>query len=1049
MSTVYKSGIPSQSGLIVRDTLLERVSSVLDYPLTMLSAPSGCGKTALAIQVAERAPSDVLWLTVSHHEQELSVFLGTLLKQLDKHVSGILSLQSLIRQSPENLVIEMSAYLRDYLIQPLLIVIDDWHLLSTPDSDRWLNLCVNEFPDNCHLMILSQHVPQLDKMIELIAHRKLLRVPQQDLYFTRAELYMLATQRQTGELDVDYIESIWETLSGWPVGTVLALQPDTYWQDTHTPDKQTDSMSEALFQSIASQMMDQELPDMQTFLKWTSTGDYFNQELCESVFALSDSPAMLSELVRRNLFVSQRAGGFHYHRLFHNFLQANFQLTQPDDFRSAHRRLAGWYESNNQSNQALEHYFIAGDYPSAIQLIEQVVYAYFAQGRIGTILRISEELDGYQDQTPNLNAVRAMIYLGHQRDLDLSLHYAQLALDYFQAYDLPDQYDVLATIGRIYQMQGKLDESAEVFEKVLLHDNLPPAQRGLILNQLGMTHFYRGQMQDAIEHHKQSLVYIEQTSSVFSLAKVYQELELVHRAIGNVEEANDCLQKQIYYWRKLNNPDQLAMALNNLGYRCYEDGHYADAEGAFKQGLETIANMQTARSRYYLLTSLGDLQRDKGDFSLARTSYQRAINLIAGREPYAHIEVLIGLSVLYRWQSKYESALTCVNDAIDSAREHKLDGQLIRAYIAQWHIRLRPWSIREIQAEMKALEADYPNLTAHPPIDYLTLQLHIAILQSSMTQLHSILQRLQQMNRRGESIQFFITELIHSPNMQSHWDKIKKPYHELDKAFQQRTQTPAQDSNIVSMVSDTHSLHVYTLGVERIRKNSDYIKLPNFNSERAREVLYYFVFSGSTQRDRLESILWDDKDDEARRDNFHQTLARIRGALGAHIIIFDPANDLYRLNPDIQLWCDALHLESLVSEARHLSHRNQHAYRLWYQATQISQGDFLPTLSRPWITHKRQYFHNLNIEAWTGLAEYHRHHQDYRSALSAYETIASFAPYHEAAYRARMECYNILGETASIIETYQTLVTRLKHELQANPSPQSVRLYQQLVSNAS
>lgn len=1047
MTTFHKSGIPVQSGLIVRDDLLKRLSSFFDHPLTLLSAPSGCGKTALATQIAEQASSDVIWVTISPYEQELHIFLQLLLRNLEPIAPGILSLQNMTQQSPDNLVVEIATYLRDTIQHETLIVIDDWHLLASGSADNWLQAFVNELPPKCHIMILSQRVPLLN-MIELIATRKLLRVAQQDLYFTRSEVYMLAKQLNAQRLEPEDIESIFETLGGWPIGTIVALQPSTEWLDTYT-DEGNASTSEMLFQSIASQMMNQELPDVQQFLKWTAVGDYFSREMCEEVFAITDSVALTSEVIQRNLFITQQAGGYHYHRLFRNFLRNNFQLTDPDGYNSAHRRLAGWYQSHNRPEQALEHYFLAESYNEAIPLAERIAYAYFVQGRTETLLKIGRQLEMYRDQTPHLNFVQAQIYLTHKGDLDTSLEFAELALNYFQAHDHLEQFEVMVLLGRIYQLRGELEQSQQIFEEILQHNSLPSAQIGLAQNQLGITYYRLGHMEQALDMLEQSLIHIKKTSSVFSLAKVYQELELVHRDMGNIAEANDCLHKQIYYWRKLNNPEQLAMALNNLGYRYYEQGQYREAEEAYQQGLETISNLQNARSRYYLLTSLADLQRDRGDFPAARMSYQRALNLIAQREPYAHIEVILNLSVLYRWQTKYEAALTCANDAMEAARKHKIQGLFVRAQIAQWHIRLRPWSVQDIVSEMEMFEEQHPRLKSHPAVDYLTLKLHIAILQSSMTQIHSLLRRLKQLNQHGESIQFFIAETLNDHDMSSFWGKVKTQYSQLHLARQKRTRIQTPNMTIVSMVSDTHSLHFYTMGIERIKKNNEYVKLGDFSAEKVREFLYYFVFNGTARRDRLENILWDDKEPSARRDNFHQTLSRIRGTLGSQIIIFNNDTELYQLNPDVQLWCDALHLDDLVSEARHLAYHDQHAFQLWYQATQITQGEFLPGLERHWITYKRQYFHDLNVEAWTGLAEFYLHHEDFRAALSSYQTIETFAPYHEAAYRAQMECYAHLGETAAIIATYQRLAKRLKRDLNASPSPQSYNLYRQLISHAS
>lgn len=1047
MSNYKKIGFPVQQGLVPRTHLLDKMSGILNFPITILSAPSGCGKTALATQLADNIKADVIWQTISPFEQDFWVFLRRMLKSLEVVTPNITSLQAILQQPVENIAYEITSYLQEYLTQDVVLVIDDWHILKNTVADQWLQLFLDTMPDKCHLFIIGRHVPNLN-MLQLIANRRLLNITQQELFFTQAEVYLLAVKINQQDMSQEKAETVWKRLQGWPVGTILALQPMPQILESQT--ETGIEPSETLFQSIAAEMLRQQLPDIQHFLKWTSTGEYFNSEICENVFNITDWEFLLSEITQQNLFVSQQAGGYRYHQLFRTFLQTHFKLNQLDEYKSAHRRIAGWYQSQNQLDEAIEHFILAGDINSAVKLAESIVHAYYAQGRIDSILQLGQKLQTYQIPMPNLDHIRAQIYLSHEVDSEKALKAAEQSLQGYRA--IQNQYyihDVKITLGMIHQMHGNLLTACDIFNEVIQDEDLHILLRGNALNQLGLTEYYLGDNKLAIEHFQQALEIMEANSSLFDRAKLYQELELVYRDVGDVVNANECLEKQIYLWRKLNNPEPLAMALNNLGYRYYEQGQYALAKETYQQGIDSIVNLHSSRTRYYLLASLGDLQRDSGQFIKARSSYQQALNLIAGREPYAQAEVLTNLSTLYRWQLKYEAALTCANDAITISREHNLKQREVLAQVAQWHIRLQPWSLSDIESEIQKTLSHHPRLENDKPIEFITLKLRMAILSSNITATQSLLQHLTHLENKERSIQPFIVEAMYNPEIGSFWKPIQHQYPTLKRAYDTRKRIPEKKSRIVSLAPDTHSLHLYTLGIERIRKNNAYIKIAETYAEKIRAFLYYFVFMGKGTREELGRIFWADKPMEAQKDNFHQTLARLRSSLGNKIILHDDSTMTYELNPDIQFWCDALQLESFVTEARRLSHFNQYTFNLWYQATQLTYGEFLPGLDYQWIQHRRHHFFSLSIEAWMGLARCHRQQGDFHSALVAYEKIESFAPYHEAAYRGRMECYSHLGETASITTIYKSLEQRLSRDLQVKPSSQSYQLYRQLISTAS
>jgi tetratricopeptide (TPR) repeat protein len=92
-------------------------------------------------------------------------------------------------------------------------------------------------------------------------------------------------------------------------------------------------------------------------------------------------------------------------------------------------------------------------------------------------------------------------------------------------------------------------------------------------------------------------------------------------------------------------------------------GDYQQALGTFQEGLSIATRSSERRVESYLLWSMGDLLRDRGNFPEASHIYRRALEVIGEDEPTLQCNVLISLSTLQRWQCNLDEALTLAVEA--------------------------------------------------------------------------------------------------------------------------------------------------------------------------------------------------------------------------------------------------------------------------------------------------------------------------------------------------------------------------------------------------
>ena len=1028
MSDYFKRGIPKLHRQIERPQLQNILSQVLDYPVTLLSAPPGCGKTTIVAQFAERVPCAVIWHGITDYQQDMRVMVSNLFRSLSEFIPDVQTLNNLVDQPPEVVAHGLARLLHEFTTAPFVLVLDDWHRFSNHHpANQWLRVFIEFMPQNCHLLLLSQTIPPLN-MLLMVAKHEILAIQQEDLYFTEAEVYLLATKLQS-KLDADALALVWERMRGWAAGTVLTLQPGSNTLLKKMSGE--NAPSEVLFQSIARDMLKQQAPDIREFLKWTSTVGKFDSTICgEDVLRLASWQESLAEVINKNLFIQEDGSGYKYHELFRNFLQTHFRLTQPEDYAEAHRRVAGWYERQGSIDRAILHYLNANALPRVTDLIESIAHSYFIQGRIESLRMFSDAIEEHWLVTPYFDYVRSRIALDYDADTDQALQYALRALNTFDKEEQPLWFHrTRYQIANIEVRKGNYKDA-----RMLLDDILPDAESfpelyGLVLARRGIALYLTGDLELAIQDLEDALPVLEEHSGWLEQSHVLQDMEVVYRALGNKEAADIALQRLITLRRSLDNREELALALNNLGYLYYEEGRYEEARKTFTEGLETIQLLESGRSRYFLLASLADLERDCGYYDKAREYYQEALALVGDNDPFMRCETLTHLASLYRWQGRSEAAMTCVTEAMQIAKAHQLIGAYHQAQVEALHIKLQPYNLRTVEQEAKNLNGNGTS------VEESVLQLRLAHFRNDNGAVDKLLAKQGKLYTQEQAIPFFFAELVNNPGLTvirqqlitrqgvlaAHLERLLKA---SDKSIR---------PTIIPISPPASSIEVFTLGAEIIRRDGQRIAHSDWQSPTARELFYYFIFHEAARRDDVCLIFWEDKPADSAIALFHQMIARIRQTVGQHTILYDESSELYSLNPEIHLWCDAMRADTLAEEARKLGISSPRALELWRQVTNLLTGDFLSAYDKHWMTVLHTKYQDLTLEAWMSLGRCYMAQNDYHTALQSFQVAAQHDELYEAAYRGQMICWGKLGERARVSHTYNLLRANLK-KIDARPS---------------
>jgi len=226
---VTKLHIPQPSPrLTLRPRLLALLSDGLTRPLTLISAPTGFGKTTL---LGEWRNTDdgrgypLAWLSLDDDDNDLVRFLAYVIATLAtlKHGVGDAALILLQAPHPPPLKTIVTALINDLetIPAPFALVLDDYHVITAQPIHEAISYLLNHLPPHMHLVILTRADPPLP-LARLRARNQLAELRANDLRFTQAEASDFLKQVMELNLSAGEIATLETRTEGWIAGLQIA-----------------------------------------------------------------------------------------------------------------------------------------------------------------------------------------------------------------------------------------------------------------------------------------------------------------------------------------------------------------------------------------------------------------------------------------------------------------------------------------------------------------------------------------------------------------------------------------------------------------------------------------------------------------------------------------------------------------------------------------------------------------------------------------------------------------------------------------------------------
>jgi DNA-binding SARP family transcriptional activator len=504
------------------------------------------------------------------------------------------------------------------------------------------------------------------------------------------------------------------------------------------------------------------------------------------------------------------------------------------------------------------------------------------------------------------------------------------------------------------------------------------------------------------------------------------------------------LEEAIALYKELGDESGAALALANLGYVVLHGG-YRERVPTFVREAETLIREGDldGHAHAYLRTILGCAAQGAGDFDSAASQLEEALALF--RELGSLREAGMSLFILGNVEidrGDLDRGVTLLKEGARIARE--LGDMLGTAYyvwgfgrVAVLHGKparaARQWGAAEALREQMGMSLSHFDLAASG------YEQDLAAVRSKLSEATFDAARTEGRAMSPEQAIEYALEAVGEP--------AADPPTVAPLVAAEPTpsgQKPAETAE--AKATTTAGLRVFALGPARVEKDGLILdSSPNW-IQKPRELLFYlFSHPEGRTKEQIGLALWPDASTAQLRSSFHDTLYRLRRALGAkEWIVFEKGR--YAFNRSLAYSFDVEAFEGNLSEARRLySEEPKQAIRYLQKVADLYRGDFLEDSAEgEWATERQEELSREYQEALLLLGRLLFARDRHAEAVEAYRKAIAHDELLEEAHRELMRCNAALGERGRALRHYEELVELLDEQLGTSPAPETVALYLRL-----
>ena len=347
-------------------TLLE---TAIDYPLVVVCAGSGYGKTRAVHSFLREHNAHTIWMQLSERDNNETRFWESYANMVSQSFpeTGAGLLEIGFPDTDEAFARYCAVMRREAASQTgkHIRVFDDFHLLQNPAVLRFFDRAANTAPPNVTLIFISRTIPKIN-ITGMIMHERIFTVQEDTLCFTEDEItkYFIKLNLSVTR---SAIRNILDDTQGWAFAINLigrSLQKDTKYERCAL-----DAMKANIFKLIQAELSGTVSLLLWRFLLHISLIDHLAASLIRIL--ANDNDALIREMETITSYIRYdfQLDTYMIHHLFLDYLRQNQHILTAEEKRETHQKAGDWCSANGYHMDALSYYEKAGNYTAIAKKI--------------------------------------------------------------------------------------------------------------------------------------------------------------------------------------------------------------------------------------------------------------------------------------------------------------------------------------------------------------------------------------------------------------------------------------------------------------------------------------------------------------------------------------------------------------------------------------------------------------------------------------------------------------------------------------------------------